>query len=386
MKIDTWYHDNFEDKLSGRFINLEHISPLLEDYKTAYEISIAGYSENGLPLSLVKIGKGNKVVLGWSQMHGNESTTTKAVFDFLKFLNQKDFFQNEIETFLSNYTLYLIPILNPDGAKSYTRENANEIDLNRDAKNLSQSESRCLRKVFDDLKPQLCLNLHDQRSIYGFADGKPSTVSFLSPSADTERSITHARLIAMQLINKMNGTLQNYIPNQVGRYDDSFNSNCVGDTFQELGVPTILFEAGHYQQDYQREKTREFIFYSLLSLFDISAAENDGENYKKYLDIPENRKNYNDFILRNVTSEANLEPVSIAIQYVEVLKKGKIEFEAVIDEIGELRDKFGYIEKEMYGAEILTNSQNNLTIGAKISKIFGKSTNSLIFSANKLLL
>lgn len=385
MKIDFWYRDNFEFKLSGRYITLEHITHLLDDYRKAFEISVGGYSENGLPISLIKIGHGSKVILGWSQMHGNESTTTKAVFDFLKFVNQKDVFQHEIEDFLNKYTLYLIPILNPDGARLYTRENGNKIDLNRDAQNLSQSESRCLRKVFDDLKPELCLNLHDQRSIFGFTDGKPATVSFLAPAADEKRAVTSARIIAMQHINKMNGHLQTYIPGQVGRYDDSYNANCVGDTFQKLGVPTILFEAGHYKQDYQREKTREFIFYSLLSLFDIIASEEKDENYKEYFDIPQNIKNYNDFILRNVRLGDKENPVSLAIQYVEVLNEDKINFESIIDEIGELTDKFGHIEKDAQAAEILTNPQDNLTVGAKISKIYDKFANSLIFFANKLL-
>ncbi|MGO3183727.1 MAG: M14 family metallopeptidase [Aequorivita sp.] len=386
MKIDTWYCDNFETKLSGRYITLEHISQLLEDYKTAHEVSVVGYSEQGLSIPLVKIGAGPKVILGWSQMHGNESTTTKALFDFLKFVSQKDFFQKEIKNFLNNYTLYLLPILNPDGAKLYTRENANQVDLNRDAQNLSQSESRCLRKVFDDLKPQLCLNLHDQRSIFGFANGKPATVSFLSPAADKKRSITEARKEAMQYIVKINRVLQSYIPGQVGRYDDSFNPDCIGDTFQKLGVPTILFEAGHYKQDYQREKTREFIFYSLLSLFDIFSEEKGDIDYKDYFDIPENQKNYNDFIIRNVNLEDRAKPVSIAIQYVEKLEKGKIIFVPVIDKIGALKGKLGHVSKNANGAKILTNPKDNLTVGVKISKIFDKSDNSVIFSENKLLL
>jgi murein tripeptide amidase MpaA len=32
---------------------------------------------------------------------------------------------------IARFTFYCIPMLNPDGAKSYTRVNANEVDLNR---------------------------------------------------------------------------------------------------------------------------------------------------------------------------------------------------------------------------------------------------------------
>jgi len=386
MKIEDWYCDNFESKLNGRYITNKHILPLLEDYKNLYEISVAGHSENEIPISLVKIGKGPKVVLGWSQMHGNEATTTKALFDLFKFMSQKDFFQEEIDTFLNNYTLFIIPILNPDGAKLYTRENKNQIDLNRDAQNLSQSESRTLRKIFDEVKPSLCLNMHDQRSIYGFVDGNAATVSFLSPAADKERTLTEARIIAMQHIAKINDVLQNYIPGQVGRYHDSYNPECVGDTFQQLGVPTILFEAGHFQQDYQREKTREFIFYSLLALFDIAFPKKDKNSYKEYFTIPENLKNYNDFILKNVSVREFSQPVSIAIQYVETFNKTKIELIPIIMDIGSLKNRYAYSEKDMEGTEILTNSHNNLTVGVDISEIFNKYEDLAIICKNNLLL
>ncbi|MDC7999808.1 M14 family zinc carboxypeptidase [Aequorivita todarodis] len=379
MEINGWYRDHFEFRIGGRYIAMRHIYPLLDMYKLKYEISVPGLSEMGQDIPLIKIGGGSEIVLGWSQMHGNESTTTKALFDFLKFISQKQYFQTEIEEFLHKYTFYVFPILNPDGAKLYTRENANNIDLNRDAKRLSQKESQCLRKIFDAVKPSLCLNLHDQRSIYGFKDGKPATVSFLAPAADEKRTTTDSRKIAMQQIVKMNTFLQQYIPGQVGRYDDSFNEACVGDTFQKAGVPTILFEAGHFNRDYQRETTREFIFYSLLSLFEIIGGKSQSIRYGQYFDIPENLKNYNDFILRNVKLPDEKKLVSIAVQYEEVLRNDEIIFSPVIDAIGNLKNKFGHKEKDAKGAEILTNSQDKLTVGTNISEIIDKFDKSIIY-------
>ena len=379
MKIEDWYKNHFETQLRGRYITMEHIYPLLDMYKIKYEVSVPGVSEKGQDIPLIKIGNGKQVVLGWSQMHGNESTTTKALFDFIRFIDQKENFQSEIDEFLGTYTFYLFPMLNPDGAQLYTRENANGVDLNRDAQDLSQKESKCLRKVFEALKPDLCLNLHDQRSIYGFKDGKASTISFLSPAANKERSITPSRIIAMEQIVKMNKLLQDYIPGQVGRYDDSFNNACVGDTFQNAGVPTILFEAGEYSQDYHREKTREFIFYSLLVLFNIIGDSKPALNYRDYFNIPENLKNYNDCILRNAKLKDKREQVSVAIQYREILRNETIVFEPFIDEIGSLKNKFAYIENNVEGAEILTNSQDILTVGDNISEIIDKNDKSMIY-------
>ena len=379
MKIEDWYTNHFETQLRGRYITMKHIYPLLDMYKIKYEISVPGISERGQDIPLIKIGNGEKTVLGWSQMHGNESTTTKALFDFMRFIDQKEIFQSEIDGFLNGYTFYLFPILNPDGAQLYTRENANGVDLNRDAQDLSQKESQCLRNIFEAIKPNLCLNLHDQRSIYGFKDGKPSTVSFLSPAANKERSITPSRTIAMEQIVKMNKLLQKYIPGQVGRYDDSYNNACVGDTFQNDGVPTVLFEAGQYSNDYHREKTRGVIFYSLLALFDIIGDYKSSLNYRDYFNIPENLKNYNDCILRNAKLNDKKKQVSVAIQYREVLRNETIVFEPYIDEIGALRNKFGYLEKDVKGAEILTNSQENLTVGDNISEIIDKNDKSMIY-------
>ncbi len=383
MRIEAWYSNNFDARLRGRYITLEHIIPILKEYENTFDISTIGTSELGKNIYLIKVGSGKKKILAWSQMHGNETTTTKSIFDFLKFLAQKDVFQDEIRNFLNNYTLSIIPILNPDGALLYTRENANLIDLNRDAQDLSQNESKILAEAFKTIQPELCLNLHGQRTIFGLDNGLPATISFLSPAANKEREVTSSRKEAMKLIVKMNAILQEYIPGQVGRYDDSFNNNCFGDSFQMTGVPVILFEAGHFKDDYSREKTREFVFFSLLTLFKIIKVED--VTYKDYFNISENKKNYKDVIIRNVRFKEEDKLFSIAIQYTEVLKNDKITFEPILVEIGDLLDLYGHDEVQGNGDVILMNSQNNAVIGDDISTIVSKNNKTLIyFNKNNL--
>lgn len=368
MKIENWYNNNFEAELTGRYITLEMILPILDRYKNKIEITFPGISENGKIIPLIKIGTGKKVILAWSQMHGNESTTTKAIFDLLKFLTHKKFFKAEVEKFLSNNSLYIFPILNPDGAKLYTRENFNGVDLNRDAQNLSQSESRCLRQIFDRLKPQLCLNMHDQRSIFGLENGNPATVSFLSPAADPDRSITKARKTAMEHIVRMERYLQNFIPAQVGRFDDNFNMDCVGDTFQMLEVPTILFEAGHYKDDYKREKTREFIFYALFALLGFN-RETESLDFEDYFQIPENQNNYRDIILTNVKVSQKLELNDVSIQYAERLEDEKIVFDPIVDLVGNLKNYYGHVKIDKKGSKIKRAIDKYLNPGDKIENI-----------------
>ena len=57
-------------------------------------VKIIGKSVQKRPIYQLKIGSGSKNILLWSQMHGNETTTTKALFDFIPWLiskNNKDY-------------------------------------------------------------------------------------------------------------------------------------------------------------------------------------------------------------------------------------------------------------------------------------------------------
>ena len=329
-----------EHSLFGRYITLNNIEALLQKWK----VEIIGQSVLGKPIYKYVIGTGKIKIFMWSQMHGNESTTTKALFDFLNLIHS----DNEIGVnLLQEFTFCFLPMVNPDGADLYTRENANTIDLNRDAGDLSQPESKLLRQTFDDFKPDYCYNLHDQRTIYAVGTtSNPATISFLSPSFNENREVNTVRQKAMNVITAMNDELQKHIPNQVGRFDDSFNINCVGDTFTFLNVPTILFEAGHYQNDYYREFTRKMIFVALVSglqyLYENDIVHTDNS---RYLQIPQNNAIFFDFLYKNVKiNYDNKELITnFAAQFREELIDGKIQFNAYIAEIGELKGKSGHI-------------------------------------------
>ena len=342
-KFLSQYQSLKATSLKSRVLSNSDIEPLLNLLSNKFEVNVLGYSDTGFPIHGVKIGSGSKRILLWSQMHGNESTTTKALFDLFNYLELEDF-----KAFSDTCTLFVIPILNPDGAKAYTRLNANGVDLNRDAINRTQKESIILRSVFDKFKPHYCFNLHGQRTIFSAGKSNNSSViSFLSPSEDAERTVTITRKKSMSIIHSMNGVLQIYLPNQIGRYDDGFNANCVGDQFQTLGVPTVLFEAGHYPGDYLREETRKYIALSIFTAIECIAYNKvDEDTSSLYFDIPENDTLFNDVIIRN----ALLDPSNpndfcdIGIQHKEVLGPNGLLFKPTIDFIGDLSKKHGHME------------------------------------------
>ncbi|WP_282135846.1 M14 family zinc carboxypeptidase [Seonamhaeicola maritimus] len=359
--IKILFKNNKEEALFGRYITNNNIEPLLDKLAQKFTVETIGYSVLKKPIYGVKIGNGDKRILMWSQMHGNESTTTKALFDlFNSFLDDK----NDLKHILQACTLYVIPILNPDGAQAYTRINANEVDLNRDAQNLTQHESLVLRKTFESFKPHFCYNLHGQRTIFSAGNtNKSATVSFLSPAQDEACTMTPNRRVAMEVIGVMNEELQKLIPNQVGVYDDAFNINCVGDTFQSQDVPTILFEAGHFEGDYDREYTRELIYTSYISsLIYISGHDIDGRNSHSYFDIPENEKNFLDVVIRNVGGYSNDSLVDIGIQFKETLVGGNIEFVPIVEKIEVLVGVYGHKEFDAAGEKVLGDDGKKLTI------------------------
>lgn len=332
-----------EKSITGRYVINDQILKYLKKVSSDFKIDILGGSVENRNIQSITLGSGSTRILMWSQMHGNESTTTKAVLDFINFMKSNNQAAKDI---VANCTIRIIPILNPDGAERYTRVNANNIDLNRDAQERSQPESRILKEAYDSFRPDYCFNLHDQRTIFNVGStSKPATLSFLAPAHDKERNISKTRAMSMQLIVAMNKVLQHVIPGQVGRYDDSFNANCVGDAFQMLNTPTILFEAGHYPEDYQREHTREYVFYAILAAVD-TIAKNTISTYgqSEYFKIPENNTSFFDIVIKNaeVIKSSSEVKSDLGLLYIEELSEGKISFVPKIKKTGDLQLYFGH--------------------------------------------
>ncbi len=341
--ISTEYESIKESSVQGRYVVYEQIESFLKKAGKDFVVQTVGESVLGVPIKSMTLGNGPKKILMWSQMHGNESTTTKAVLDLINYLGSES---ANAKTIMKKCSLVILPMLNPDGAVAFTRVNANAVDLNRDAQQRTQPESRALRSVFEEFQPDYCFNLHDQRTIFNVGDtSKPATISFLAPAHDELRSVSPARSLSMKLIVAMHKMLQKQIPGQVGRYDDAFNANCVGDTFQMTDTSTVLFEAGHYPDDYDRERTRKYIFQALVTALHAIGEEKVSEfNPSEYSTIPENQKRFFDILIRNahVLTPSLRQGDAIGILYVETLNNEAINFVPKIEKTGNLKGYFGH--------------------------------------------
>ncbi len=294
----TEYENYKESTITHRKFKHSDIKPLIDELRSenGFSITALGRSIQGRSISMVSIGNGATNVLLWSQMHGDESTATMAIFDIFNYLKKN-------KEILNNLSLHFIPMLNPDGAEVFKRRNAIGIDINRDALRLQSPESKILKAARDSLQADFGFNLHDQSSYYNAKrTNKPATISFLAPAYNYEKDINKTRGNAMKIIVQMNDIIQKYAPGQVGRYTDEFEPRAFGDNIQKWGTSTILIESGGYKDDPEKQFIRKLNFVSILgAIHSISTNNYENIPIKKYSEIPKNDRKLFDLKLTNVT-------------------------------------------------------------------------------------
>ncbi len=349
-------YENFkEESIEKRRFTQTKIQPLIDDFnqKENFKVTKVGESIEGRPLQLISVGEGDVDVFLWSQMHGDESTATMAIFDILNFLDSEAFLE-EKEEMLKNVKLHFLPMLNPDGAARFQRRNLLGVDINRDALRLQSPESKTLKNVRDNLDADFGFNLHDQSTYYNAErTPKPATISYLAPAYNYEKSINEVRGAAMQVIVQMNNILQEYAPGQVGRYNDDFEPRAFGDNIQKWGTSTILIESGGYPKDPEKQEIRKLNFVSILAAI-FSIADEDYKNAKisKYEEIPNNDRKLFDLKLTGLTYELLGEDyiLDLGINLYEVQDEDLDYFyNSSISDQGDLSTYYGYEEFDASG-------------------------------------
>lgn len=351
------YEQYRESSINTRRFKHSDIEPLILRLRneTGFTVTKLGESIEGRAIYDVSLGTGRTQVLLWSQMHGDEPTATMAGMDIFNFFRQNDEFKPIREEILKNITIHFIPMLNPDGAEVFERRNAIDIDLNRDALRLECPESQLLKEVRDSLDADFGFNLHDQSTYYtaGTFD-KPATISFLAPAYNYEKDMNRVRKNATKLIVLLNKVLQQYIPGQVGRYNDDFEPRAFGDNMQKWGTSTVLIESGGYPDDAEKQQIRKLNFMAILTgLHAIATKDYRRNRLSAYEDIPENERYLYDMIIRNVQREKNeqLYTVDVAINFAEIEFNEHRDFFYIssIHDIGDMSTYYGYQEFDAKG-------------------------------------
>lgn len=330
------------DKKWLNFDQLNHYFSIKSTEKEQIGTSFLGNS-----IYKLSFGTGKKRLLIWSQMHGNESSGTRAMFDVINFFESNS---TLAQTILNELTIDFIPMLNPDGANVNTRRNAVGIDINRDFLAKESTEIHVLLQQVEKENYEALFNLHDQRTIFNVGQtSEPATLSFLAPSYNLEEDVNDIRKKTMGIIQAINTDLQQVIPGKIGRYTSEFYPMSTGDNFTKMNYPCVLFEAGHYPNDYERNETRKYNALAIISGL-IALVTKEEFPCDEYLSIPQNGQKFLDVVIRNVQVKANdnSSVVDLGIYFEDVYNEAKNEVEQIakIIEIGDLRKFVGHLEIE----------------------------------------
>jgi hypothetical protein len=375
MRLENEYTSIVEERISSRLIKHSVVKQLILNLSNLFKVEEIGKSVLGKEIYSIKFGNGKRNILLWSQMHGNEPTATGAIFDLLNYFYK----YNEvslISKLKNEFTFTFIPMLNPDGAKAWTRVNAINIDLNRDAVAKEAPESKILWKTIEDLNPEYSFNLHDQRNIFNVGDtDKTATISFLSASFDKTREINNDRALVMSLIAGMNDAIQEIIPGCVGRYSDEFYPTATGDNLHKLGYKNILIESGTYPDDSERQVTRKANFIAIIKAFELILEGVKPNRVDDYNSIPNNGKKFFDLIVRNVSTEINETKciVDLGIMYNEIPNEdySKMIYHAKIENIGDLSQYVGLKEIEANGKAFVFGNNRHAILNQEATFLVG---------------
>ncbi|MBR4327458.1 MAG: hypothetical protein IKP73_18255 [Bacteroidales bacterium] len=337
--------------LSGGCIRLEHTA----------------HSYEGRRISVYTCGGGPVKVLAWSQMHGNEPTSTLALLDAMRMLQGDKELQSQI-------TLTAIPMLNPDGTASHDRRNAQGIDVNRDAQSLISPEAKLLMGTWQRTQPKFALNLHDQETRYtSLTPPTPALLAMLAPECSADHAITPARKRAMQVIANVADILPIATRGRIARYDDVYTPTAFGDTLMRLGTSSILIEAGaasvHNDAQAPRQAMTKAIMEALRSMATDSYLNYDVQAYDR---LPLNKEfDGYDLVLKHVavTDTLGNYQIDIGIRRVKPTCNPE-DFAEHLNEyrvlnIGDLGDATALRSVDLQGYQ-LNGSHEKLYIGCKI--------------------
>lgn len=295
----------------------EALGPALESGRA--RVTRLGESAEGRAINAVTVGSGPTRVLLWSQMHGNESTATMSLADLIHWFAaapETDALRGHLEERL---TVVMIPMLNPDGAERFIRENAFGVDINRDARRTATPEGLILKSVRDSIQPDFGFNLHDQGTHTAGDDGPLVAIALLAPAADEERSWGPLRQRARGVAAVIAEALGPDLGARIARYDDAFSPRAFGDNMQLWGTSTVLIESGILEGDPQKQELRRLNVVALLSAFQtIADGLEEGGDTAAYDRLPMNRSiEYPLLVLGGQLVLAGAAPIraDIAIRY-----------------------------------------------------------------------
>jgi hypothetical protein len=347
--FDDEYPAYREPTLTHRFFKHRDVMAIIERLPSIFKVEEIGHSFEGRALKLIHIGKGATKVFLWSQMHGDEPTGTMALMDLLGFFQTE---ADEVSEILNKCRIYLLPMVNPDGAERYCRRNAQQLDINRDYLQTRTVEAGLLKDTHGRIKPDFGFNLHDQSDLWSITGTRnPAAMSFLAPAFDEELKLNINRTNAMLVIADIYNELKDPFLNKVGLFNDNYEPRAFGDNFQASGTATILIEGGRIIGDQDSQQVRKMVFQSILNgLKSIASETYLLQKVEAYQAIPKNSKGIFHILIREVRITGVITSIGVNYKSYPNQSGTAVEQFYTIDDLGDLSTMHAY---EVYDGEDL---------------------------------
>ena len=211
-----------------------------QDHARRMTLTSLGHSVKGRDLWMVTLhdpdAEPGKRVFYLCRQHGHEPASTEGALAFLTSLVKADPDTAEAKE-LTQATVYVVPMANPDGSESFVRHNAHNVDLNRDWLHRTQPETRALYAALLRLHPDLVTDQHelypnDPRPDFTETAGPNSGASqSLIAECDETQSVVQGAMIAEGFPTVCHLITDTHPARLAHRF------GCV-----VVGLPTILFE------------------------------------------------------------------------------------------------------------------------------------------------
>ncbi|HCH34578.1 TPA: hypothetical protein DEW05_03560 [Candidatus Saccharibacteria bacterium] len=207
-----------------------------------YTLSTIGYSTNGRPITAYHFGNGGEAILFVGGIHGSEQSSSLILHDLIDDLNVN------AKDIPASRQIVVVPTLNPDGYAAGARNNANNVNLNRNfATNdwqtdlldtngevkggggpepMSEPETRAIAALSSQLQPRFVLSYHAVGSV---------VIGNLAGDANSQAA-SYAATVGYSNGTGRDAEIFDYAIS--GTYDDWLA--------QKLGVGSMIVELGSY--------------------------------------------------------------------------------------------------------------------------------------------
>jgi len=168
-----------------------HINTIVDENGDIAKKWVIGQSVEGRDIPAIVIGNGPRYAIIDGSMHGNEKTGTFACLRIAELLIQYYRSDPSWVSKLAEYTVIIIPVLNPDGFARNGRGNANGVDLNRQfppGGTTTEPEAWALRNLMATYTPTIYINIHEGQQNY------PLDMLYGNYESSATRSITTAAM------------------------------------------------------------------------------------------------------------------------------------------------------------------------------------------------